>query len=433
MKKSYLTKLIAAATIFSHAGSMAMAGMVVTDSARSWAKSALENAEWETKRAQPATPNTLAVLYYRNITGDKELDPLQKGIAIMLMTDLAKVEKIRLIERIRLQALLDEMELGISGLVDPATVGKVGGLLGASYANSGDILQAGSDKIRIMPGIMKIASLSISSQTDASGTLSELFRVEKEILFKIIEEMNILLTPAERKELEKPLSLSLPALLCLFKGVDFSDQGKYEKAAEMYREALFNDPHLELAREAIDELEQKKLIAILKTTSSRQGGSSGILGTGLALALLGGGAYYALSNSDDDSNNEDHAHDTPQVDTGDTTPTSPPTTDPGDTTPPSVTVVGKKTSVSCYPDSIEFSFNEDMNTSSGTVQKDPINWTWDNYGWTNSRTYRVSWETSNEDQCYIVTELRTILTGFEDKAGNDLPAGSTVHTFYVAY
>ena len=425
MKHSFTFKFIAILAIWLHASSLAMAGMVITDSARSWAQDIVKQAEQEKDLTVPGEPNTLAVLYYRNRTGNSELNPLQKGLTVMLITDLAKVEKIRIVERIRLQALLDEMELGVSGLADPATISKLGGLLGASYATSGDIFQAIAEKIRVTPGIMEMTSQNISKQADATGALEELFRVEKEILFNIIGEMNILLTPAEKIELEKPLSLSLTALLALFKGIELSDQSKYEQAAEMYREALFNDPHLNIARDAIEELEHKKLIAVLVTTSTKQG-SSHIISTGVGLALLGGGAYYALSSSDEDKDDNTY---TPPVDSEDTPSDE---GDEGDTTPPSVSVVGGKSSVSCFPDSIEYSFNEEMNTSYGAVETVPTGWTLDSSGWNDSRTYRVAWDSSNEGYCYELKELRTILTGFRDIAGNDLPTTSAIHSFTVS-
>ncbi|MDH3347120.1 MAG: hypothetical protein OEM02_03325 [Desulfobulbaceae bacterium] len=422
MKHSLTFKLIAILAIWLHASSLAMAGMVITDSARSWAKDVVKLTEQEKELTVPGEPNTLAVLYYRNRTGNSELNPLQKGLTVMLITDLAKVEKIRIVERIRLQALLDEMELGVSGLADPTTISKLGGLLGASFATSGDIFQAAAKNIRVTPGIMEMVSQNISQQADAMGALEELFRVEKEILFNIISEMNILLTPAEKKELEKPLSLNFTALLALFKGIELSDQSKYEQAAKMYHEALFNDPHLNIAREAIEELEQKKLIAVLVTTSTRQE-SSHIVSTGIGLALLGGGAYYALSSSDEDKDDNTY---TPPVDSGDTP------SDDGDTTPPTVTIVGGKNSVSCFPDSIEYSFSEAMNTSYGVVETVPTGWTLDSSGWNDSRTYRVAWDSSNEGYCNELKELRTILTGFRDLAGNDLPTTSVIHTFTVS-
>ena len=53
----------------------------------------------------------VAVSYFENVSEDPELDPLKKGIAEMLITDLSISEDIHLVERARLQELLAEMEL----------------------------------------------------------------------------------------------------------------------------------------------------------------------------------------------------------------------------------------------------------------------------------------------------------------------------------
>ena len=56
--------------------------------------------------------------------------------------------------------------------------------------------------------------------------------------------MEIVLTPDEKAELEKPISMSIPALMLLFKGIDASDHGKYGQAADLFKQALAKDPNL---------------------------------------------------------------------------------------------------------------------------------------------------------------------------------------------
>ncbi|MBE9580499.1 MAG: hypothetical protein IMF18_02650 [Proteobacteria bacterium] len=81
---------------------------MVTEEVRSWAKEALEQ---EKALKTISAPNTVAILYFYNKTEWSNLDLLQKGLTIMLITDLSKVEEIQIVERVKLQALVEELDL----------------------------------------------------------------------------------------------------------------------------------------------------------------------------------------------------------------------------------------------------------------------------------------------------------------------------------
>ena len=171
------------------------AGQVVTTEEKAWAKEALKYSKNEKNMAPISAANTVAVLYFNNKTGLEDMNALQKGMAIMLITDLAKVPDLQVVERIKVQALLDEMELGTSGLVDPTTAPKVGKLLGAYYVSNGEIILGKMAQLNIKPVLIDVPFGSVTPQTAATGNLQDLFRMEKEILFHIIEQMKVFLTP----------------------------------------------------------------------------------------------------------------------------------------------------------------------------------------------------------------------------------------------
>src|SRR5436853_917220 len=69
---------------------------------------------------------------------DKDnFDALQKGIAGLMISDLAANAAVRVVERDELQKLLDEQNLGAAGRVDPQTAAKLGKLVGARYVVTG--------------------------------------------------------------------------------------------------------------------------------------------------------------------------------------------------------------------------------------------------------------------------------------------------------
>lgn len=76
---------------------------------------------------------TVAVLYFTYDGTDKELLVLKKGLAEMLITDLASLGTVRLVERMRLEAVLGELKLGRTKAIDKRSANRIGKLLGARY------------------------------------------------------------------------------------------------------------------------------------------------------------------------------------------------------------------------------------------------------------------------------------------------------------
>jgi TolB-like protein len=241
------------------------AGQVVTESQRNWAKDAVAQ---EKTLGTISTPGTLAVLYFINNTSMSTLDPVQKGLAYMLITDLAKVEGLHLVERVKLQALVEEIGLGKSGLVDPETAPRVGRILGAEQVVGGKFNNADLEKFGINPGILNTGNEKLSDLQDTKGLLDEIFRMEKDVLFEILENLKKAPKTKEAEaELRKPMTRSLDALIFLFKGFNESDQENYQMAAKFYRMALKDDPGLTPAADALKELEDLGLVG--GTTDSR--------------------------------------------------------------------------------------------------------------------------------------------------------------------
>ncbi|HNW43777.1 MAG TPA: CsgG/HfaB family protein [Elusimicrobiales bacterium] len=74
------------------------------------------------------------------------------GVAEMLVTALAETKKYTLIERSKLEAVMDEQKLGASGAVTAQTAAKIGRLLGAQYIITGSITEFGIKNSKIGVG-----------------------------------------------------------------------------------------------------------------------------------------------------------------------------------------------------------------------------------------------------------------------------------------
>ena len=179
----------------------------------------------------------------------------------MLITDLAKIETLQVVERARIQALLDEMALGASGLVDPHTAPRVGRLMGATYLVGGRLVPADQSGIRIDSDLVRVMRRDNLGRPTSAGPFEELLRMEKEILFEIVRLLQLELSPAQLEMLRKPLTNNMKALMAFFQGIQNSDQQKYAQAAEAYQEAVEADPEFATAIEALEELYRLNLIS----------------------------------------------------------------------------------------------------------------------------------------------------------------------------
>ena len=235
----------------------AWCGQVVTDEIRQWAKRALEQ---EKNLGTDIGAETVAILYFNNKTGQRELDLLQKGLTLMLITDLSSVEGLQVVERVRLQAITEEMGLDVSGLVGSDSISRVEKLLGARWLVSGDILEKALMPIHIDSKILDVPDTQVLGQPTAEGIREEFFKIEKDLLFKIIESLQIDLTPGEIAMLKKPLTTNITALFDLFKGIHESDRGNYRLAERYYEMALKRDPGITSAAVYLEELRSLKLI-----------------------------------------------------------------------------------------------------------------------------------------------------------------------------
>ena len=68
-----------------------------------------------------APPPIVGVLYLDYAGHDDELAALRKGLAQMLISDLSASPRVMIVERLQLEAVLAELELGKSRASDPAS------------------------------------------------------------------------------------------------------------------------------------------------------------------------------------------------------------------------------------------------------------------------------------------------------------------------
>ncbi|MGE5458364.1 MAG: CsgG/HfaB family protein, partial [Methanococcaceae archaeon] len=130
---------------------------------------------------------TVAVLYFDNnsIVDKEKLEPLSKGIAQMLITELAQIKSFKVVERERLNDLIKEQKLSLSGAVDQATIQKVGKLLGAQTLLFGSYVNFFGGKMRLDLRIVETETGLTLKAEEVTDDVEELFSMIKSISEKI--------------------------------------------------------------------------------------------------------------------------------------------------------------------------------------------------------------------------------------------------------
>ena len=195
--------------------------------------------------------NTIAILYFENKGNMRTLDPLQKGIADMMITDFSKVRSVKVVERLRLQKLMEELNFGESGLVDERTAPRLGKLLGAFRLVKGTFFDLTSEKLRIDAFVAQTRSGQLDGVTDISGNMKEFFRLEKELVFNILHELKIKITDEERESILEVPTENFFAFLQYSEGMDFEDKGMYAQAVQSYSNAVQSDPNFSQAKSSL--------------------------------------------------------------------------------------------------------------------------------------------------------------------------------------
>ena len=195
----------------------------------------------------PADPQTVAVLPLA-VTGDSSYRPLSRGLAQMLTSDLSLLRRFRMVERLQLSALMDEMKLTQGGRVDQATAARVGHLVRAGRMVQGLAAISSERQARLEASVL-VGTGEVTAPASATGRFRDLLRLEKEVVVTLAGRLGYTLSEAERRAVLENGTTNLAAFLAYSRALEAEDRGDYAAAAAYYSEAVRQDPGFQAARE----------------------------------------------------------------------------------------------------------------------------------------------------------------------------------------
>lgn len=235
---------------------------------------------------------TVAVAHFDNNTGDSAYDALGRGLADMLVTDLSGLPELKVVERARLAALLDELALADSAFVDPASAAKLGKGLGATHIVVG-AFAAIEPELRIDARVVSVETGEVAAATHVTGPKQEFFLLEKELALGIAEQVGVKLAIRDQARLASQVPTeSFEAFRDWSAGLEAFDRGDLETARQRLDAALAADDGFIAARGLLDGLEER-LTASLATGDVRaEEDAAGVL---THLGTMGDGPWDSLS------------------------------------------------------------------------------------------------------------------------------------------
>jgi len=197
---------------------------------------------------------TIAILDFKNRSVDdkEKYDPLEKGFAEMMIDQLNGAVNLKVIERERIQWILEEIGLeNDPSKFDQSSAVRVGKQLGVHTILLGSFIKV-KDRIKLLARLVKVETSEILATEQADGDADEFFTVAENLSLKVAKKINAALTKAD---IEKNTDTkSLDAMMSYSEGLVLLEKGNYKDAYDKFMRALEIDPTYNKARSKAESL-----------------------------------------------------------------------------------------------------------------------------------------------------------------------------------
>jgi TolB-like protein len=234
--------------------------------------------------AQSSAP-VVAVLYFDNNSFGKDradYDGLGKGIADLLIADMASNPSMRVVERDRIQSVLQEQALVRSKSIDPQTAVRLGRILGAQYMITGGFMSDGKGGLVLTSRVINVETSAITNPVKLQAKTDDVLGLVAQLSTQLNSELKLPglprqtgdasrsdAPPASSKALPassapprqqptrvperptaspKPVKLDVRTALIYSRALDEQDSGNATRAAALYRAVLERFPDFGPAR-----------------------------------------------------------------------------------------------------------------------------------------------------------------------------------------
>jgi serine/threonine protein kinase/Tfp pilus assembly protein PilF len=200
-------------------------------------------------------PVSLAILPFRNSTGNPDIDWLQSSVAEMLRSDIGQSARLRTVPSDRVHQIMSDLKLDVSTSLDAATIRRLAThsnatlLLSGQYSKLGETIRIDAvlhdlEGQRTIP--VKAEAASEAELLTAIGTLAELVRENMDLSSDAIRELEATAFA--------PSTESIEALRHYNEGLQLERQGNYVEALSALEQSVEVDPRFAIAHAKLGEV-----------------------------------------------------------------------------------------------------------------------------------------------------------------------------------
>jgi serine/threonine protein kinase/Tfp pilus assembly protein PilF len=184
--------------------------------------------------------NSVAVLYFENLSSAKEDEYLRDGMTEDIITELANIKNLKVFPRPALLPYRDK----------PVTAPQVGRELNAAYVLGGSLRRAGN-RLRITAQLVETRTGHALWAQRFDREMDDVFEVQDEIARSIAQAFRINLSPQEEQKIASKPTQNSAAYDYLLRGRSYARRESLEFALQMYEQAIKLDPNFALAHAGI--------------------------------------------------------------------------------------------------------------------------------------------------------------------------------------
>lgn len=211
---------------------------------------------------------TLAVLPLTNSALGKandELQPLSKGLADMLISSLAANTNIRVVERDRIQAVLEEQKLASGGNVDASTAVKLGKILGAHHMVTGVFITevpkgTAAANMRISLRVFNVETSEVERiNAQVNGKTDAILLLIDKLGATLNTELKLPDIPAPAREehaasVKKQEKVPFQAVMLYSRALEAKDKGDKQGAVTLFKQSIDQFPAYEAPKKELEKL-----------------------------------------------------------------------------------------------------------------------------------------------------------------------------------
>ena len=183
----------------------------------------------------------LAIMPFKNLTGDNDKNWLGEGISDTVATELGSIKGLILIERSQLAKAVEELKLSHSGLLDEKTAIKVGKLTSAKYLVVGSYQMAEGD-ILMNARLIDVESGGVQQTARVKGSFKNIFELQDSLAKSTLSWINI--TPSLmdiQRMKEAPTSRNINVLEFISRAREAYYAGRTDESEEWIKKTLAED------------------------------------------------------------------------------------------------------------------------------------------------------------------------------------------------